>query len=158
MTGDQEHTFFCDRMAGSLCKYLRFMGYDCRSAHELPPGNPREDTDILKIAGEEKRIILTQDAELARRGEGNAIRLVSSDLAAQIRQLVQAGLIHPEIRLTRCSRCNALLQEGTAPEKTNTPVPEDIPLVYCLVCNRQYWEGTHTKNMRDNLLQMMNNK
>jgi uncharacterized protein with PIN domain len=96
------------------------MGYDCRSANDLPPGNPREDTDILKIAGEEKRIILTQDAELARRGEGNAIRLVSSDLAAQIRQLVQAGLIHPEIRLTRCSRCNALLQEGTSPEKPNT--------------------------------------
>ncbi len=156
MTRDKDHSFLCDRMAGSLCKYLRFMGYDCRSANDLPSGNPREDTDILQIAGKEKRYILTQDAELARRGEGTAIRLVSSDLAGQIRQLVESGLINPEIRLTRCSRCNALLQEGAAPGQPNGPIPEDTPLVYCPVCNRQYWEGTHTKNMRDNLNQMLN--
>ena len=156
MTREQDHSFLCDRMAGSLCKYLRFMGYDCKSANDLPSGNPREDTDILQIAEKEKRYILTQDAELARRGEGQAIRLVSSDLAGQIRQLVEADLINPEIRLTRCSRCNALLQEGTAPGKSIVPIPEDIALVYCPVCHRQYWEGTHTKNMRDNLIQMLN--
>ncbi|HOL42184.1 MAG TPA: DUF5615 family PIN-like protein, partial [Methanospirillum sp.] len=128
MTKEQETAFFCDRMAGSLCKYLRFMGYDCRDASDLPLGNPREDTEILQIAQRENRYILTQDAELARRGGDHAIRLVSSDLAGQIRQLAKAGLISPEIRLTRCSRCNALLQEGTSPHASDTFSPDNASL------------------------------
>lgn len=162
MTKDLEHTFFCDRMAGSLCKYIRFMGYDCRSANDLPSGNPREDTDILKIARKEKRYILTQDVELAHRGGDYAVRLDSSDLAGQIRQLYEAGLINPQIRLTRCSRCNVLLHEGSPPgDPPVSIIPDDTPLVYCPVCNRRYWEGTHTRNMRNQLAQMLepsNNK
>lgn len=156
MTGEQEHSFFCDRMAGSLCKYLRFMGYDCRNANDLPDGNPREDTDILEIARREKRYILTQDAELAQRGGDYAVRLVSSDLAGQIRQLHNAGFISPKIRLTRCSRCNAMLLEGTPPGDPGYKIPDETPLMYCPVCKRQYWEGTHTRNMRDQLAQMIN--
>jgi len=132
------------------------MGYDCTSANDLPEGNPREDTEILTIAEREKRFILTQDAELARRGGGLALRLVPSDLAGQIIQLVKAGLIIPEIRLTRCSRCNAPLKEGLAPENHDPLIPPDTPLTYCPVCSRQYWEGTHARNLRSQLAQILN--
>ncbi len=155
MTREHETAFFCDRMAGSLCKYLRFMGYDCRDANDLPNGNPREDTEILQIAERENRYILTQDAELARRGGDHAIRLVSSDLAGQIRQLADAGLISPEIRLTRCSRCNALLRKGISPHAKDPVTPDTASLMYCPVCHRQYWEGSHTRNMRDQLMRML---
>lgn len=154
-TDPPEKRFICDRMAGSLCKYLRFMGYDCKSANDLPSGNPREDTMILQIAREENRNILTQDAELARRGENLALRLVSSELGDQIIQLVHADLIIPEIRLTRCSQCNALLIEGPSLLNQQNLTPVSTPLVHCPVCHRQYWEGTHTQNMRKNLEQII---
>lgn len=143
--------FLCDRMAGSLCKYLRFMGYDSTSANDLPPGNPREDTLLLETARREGRYILTRDAELAERGGESAIYLHAPDVAAQIVQLAGAGIIVPEIRLTRCSRCNSLLRKGKIPlddKRWIDLVPADVPLMYCPVCRRQYWEGTHTRNMR----------
>lgn len=152
---EKENKFFCDRMAGSLCKYLRFMGYDSISANILPPGNPREDTIILEIAGKEQRIILTQDAELARRGDTKAVRLCSSDLSDQINQLVKAGLIVPQIRLTRCSLCNTLLLEGASTTKEQEHIPAGTPLAYCPVCKRHYWEGTHTMNLRRKLDQLI---
>jgi uncharacterized protein with PIN domain len=157
MNSESGTKFFCDRMAGSLCKYLRFMGYDCISANDMPPGNSREDTIILNIAKTEHRYILTQDSELARRGEGIAIRLISSDLGDQISQLVSAGLISPQIRLTRCSRCNALLMKGPGINPVNPFAPDDETLMHCPVCYRQYWEGTHTRNMRVRLEEMTGN-
>ncbi|MFH0967638.1 MAG: Mut7-C RNAse domain-containing protein [Methanobacteriota archaeon] len=33
----QETRFICDRMVGSVCRYLRLMGYDTFSANDLPP-------------------------------------------------------------------------------------------------------------------------
>jgi|GEM_PF-4280056 len=57
-------------MLGTLTQYLRFMGYDTRSANELKPGNSREDTELLELAERGDRILLTRDAELARRGGG----------------------------------------------------------------------------------------
>lgn len=141
--------FLCDRMAGSLCKYLRFMGYDSLSANDLPEGDPKEDTTLLKIARNEKRIILTQDVELARRGEDCSIKLESSNLERQIIQLRDRGLIIPKIRLTRCSKCNSKLIEGHLPG-TFDPLPaaSSDQIAYCPSCNKQYWEGSHTRNMR----------
>lgn len=145
---EEDKKFLCDRMVGSLCKYLRFMGYDTTSANDLPSGNPREDTILLQIAEKEDRIILTQDAELARRGNNKAIRLISSDISGQICELYSADLIIPELRLTRCSRCNSLLVEGKTEENSNNMAPSGITLAYCPVCLRQYWEGSHTRNLQ----------
>ena len=55
-------------MLGTLCRYLRFMGYDAESAHSMSEGNPREDTLLLRSAEREDRILLTRDRESARRG------------------------------------------------------------------------------------------
>ena len=57
-------------MLGTLCRYLRFMGYDAESAHSLSEGNPREDTLLLRSAEREDRILLTRDKELCKEGRG----------------------------------------------------------------------------------------
>lgn len=146
---DASHKFLCDRMAGSLCKYLRFMGYDSLSANDLPEGDPKEDTVILNIARNDNRIILTQDAELAARGEDCSLKLDSSDLKRQILQLRDRGLIVPEIRLTRCSKCNSRLISGQLPDCSDKDVtPSSEHISHCPLCNKQYWEGSHTRNMR----------
>jgi hypothetical protein len=125
------------------------MGYDTTSANDLPSGNPREDTLLLETAEKEGRIILTKDAELARRGGNIAIHILSSDIYGQISELFRAGLIVLDLKLTRCSRCNNLLIEGKSPNNLNKhTLPEGVNLVYCPVCMRQYWEGSHARNLQ----------
>ena len=89
-------------MLGTLTRYLRFMGYDTVSANELEPGNAKEDTLLLGRAVREDRILLTRDAELARRGGGQAVFVRSEDVMEQIRQLVDNEFITPRLRLSRC--------------------------------------------------------
>ncbi len=109
-----ENQFICDRMAGSLCRRLRLLGYDTRDANDLPQGNPKEDTLLLSIASEENRLLLTRDAELSQRDKELVIYLSGDTLEDQIRQLIRSGLIVPELRLIRCSICNHLLTSISA--------------------------------------------
>ena len=75
-------------MLGTLTRYLRFMGYDTTSANRLAAGNAKEDTVLLDMAMQEDRILLTRDAELARRGKERAVLIRSEDVMEQVRQLL----------------------------------------------------------------------
>src|SRR5512137_2692627 len=101
-----EQKFITDSMLGTLTRYLRFMGYDTTSANGLVEGNKKEDTLLLDIAGKENRILLTRDAELARRGEERAIQVLPENVMDQVQQLINAGLIKRRLTLSRCSLCN----------------------------------------------------
>lgn len=148
---DGEHRFVADRMLGTLTRYLRFMGYDTKSANSLAEGNAKEDTTLLEIARSEGRILLTRDRELARRGRSNAIWISSEDVLQQVRQLVREGLIIPAIRMSRCSLCNTPLRparrreiEGAeyAPREQNT-----LSFYWCRRCRKLYWMGSHSDDL-----------
>ena len=152
-----ENRFICDRMAGSLCRHLRLLGYDTRDANDLPPGNPKEDTLLLSIASEENRLLLTRDVELSQRDKERVIYLSGDNLEDQIRQLIRSGLIVPELRLIRCSICNHLLTPITAETliQRRTVITQIVPdiseldaMCWCQHCKKVYWEGSHTRNMR----------
>ena len=159
-----EPKFICDRMAGSLCKFLRLFGYDTLNANDLPPGNLKEDTILLKTAVTENRILLTRDAELARRDQGHVIHLTGEHLEDQIRQLIGNGLIIPDLRLTRCPLCNTPLipASETVPSDCVDEIMEIMPgskfeiekLTWCRHCKKAYWEGTHTRKMREQIHQI----
>ncbi len=149
-----ERKFICDRMAGSLCRYLRLMGYDTLSANDLPPGNRKEDTGLLKTARENHRIILTRDAELSRRDAEYVKFLAGRTVTDQVRELLLEGLIVPELRLTRCSVCNTLLVLLPEDLKENKQIREgcrsnSTPVMWCMKCKKAYWEGSHTTRMRE---------
>lgn len=162
MTGSlQEKRFICDRMAGTLCRYLRLMGYDTLDANDLPEGNRREDTLLLKTAREEGRIVLTRDSEFSRR-DNQFVRFLNSELLEdQMRQLVSEDLIIPKLRLSRCSVCNTLLQpipydtlstkKGAIPHIISELSPRNDLISWCLRCNKVYWKGSHTRNMQDRI-------
>jgi uncharacterized protein with PIN domain len=155
-----EAMFICDRMVGSLCRYLRLMGYDTLSANDLPPGNRKEDTYLLTIARKEHRFLLTRDAELARRDSTWALYLVQERCEDQIRQIASAGLIMPALRLSRCSLCNCLLERITLEKLPSicTHIPEFCPktecIFWCPQCRKVYWEGSHTRNMQSRIDEM----
>jgi uncharacterized protein len=150
------YRFLADRMLGTLCRYLRFMGYDTASANSIPPGNTREDTVLLERASSEGRVLLTRDRDLARRG-GNAVVLVrEGNVLRQVQQLVDLGIVDPELRMNRCSLCNEPLraahrkeisEAGYAPGNS----PEELAFFWCRHCRRLYWMGSHGEALRDRL-------
>lgn len=151
-----ENRFICDRMAGSLCRYLRLMGYDTRDANDLPAGDRKEDTRILQMARQEERIVLTRDGEFSRRDPCMVYYLSSEKLEEQLRELISAHLIAPELRLSRCSVCNTPLTLITIEDlihlNEGVILPElsadNTPAFWCHTCRKGYWEGSHTRNMR----------
>ena len=139
-------------MLGTLCRYLRFMGYDAESAHSMSEGNPREDTLLLRSAEREDRILLTRDRELARRGGARAVLVSGDDVLDQITVLVERGLIEPELRMNRCSICNALLRPARENEISSASYApknrRDISFFWCRNCRKLYWLGSHSEHLK----------
>jgi uncharacterized protein len=138
-------------MLGTLCRYLRLMGYDAESAHSMSEGNPREDTLLLLSAEREDRILLTRDRELARRGGARAVLVSGDDVLDQITVLVEQGLIEPELRLNRCSICNELLRPARDFEISSASyAPKnrgDLRFFWCSTCRKLYWPGSHSQHL-----------
>ena len=147
--------FVADRMLGTLCRYLRFMGYDTISANALSPGNSSEDTLLIRIAHDEGRVLLTRDRELASRAGSAGILITSDDVIGQITQLRDAACIDPEIRMTRCSLCNTPLREASLFEIAHADyAPKDntgFAFFFCPHCDKLYWNGSHGKNLADRI-------
>jgi uncharacterized protein with PIN domain len=147
--------FVADRMLGTLCRYLRFMGYDTISANALSPGNSSEDTLLIRIAHDEGRVLLTRDRELASRAGPEGILVTSDDVIGQVTQLRDAACIDPEIRMTRCSLCNTPLREASLFEIEHADyAPKDntgFAFFFCPHCDKLYWNGSHGKNLTDRI-------
>ena len=151
-----ENRFIADRMLGTLTRYLRFMGYDTTSANGLAEGNPKEDTLLLELAQQEGRVLLTRDAELARRGKERAVLVISEDVVDQVEQLIGSGLIERRLLLTRCSLCNEPLREATTCEIGQAEyAPKDwrgLQFFWCDRCRRLYWNGSHGRQLGERIL------
>jgi uncharacterized protein with PIN domain len=145
--------FLADRMLGTLTRYLRFMGYDTRSASDLPSGNPAEDTVLLGIAREEGRILLTRDRALARRGGEGAIYLDGEDAATQLCRLIARGLVNPVLAMDRCSLCNTPLRPAAAAEVAGAvyapPADAGYEFHWCVRCGKLYWMGSHGRRLAE---------
>ena len=133
--------FLVDGMLGRLARWLRLLGYDAEYANDVP------DSDIVRRARAEGRIVLTCDTGLARRRALRVLLIRGERVDEQLAQVVAAlGLVF-DGALTRCPVCNMLLDD-VAREAVRQRVP---PYVYgtqrgfrqCPGCGRVYWRGTH---------------
>jgi uncharacterized protein with PIN domain len=146
-----ESRFIADRMLGTLTRYLRFMGYDTTSANGLAEGNAKEDTLLLGMTRQEHRILLTRDAELARRGGEHAVLIVPDDVMDQVQQLIDLGHIERRLVMSRCSLCNTLLRKAREEEIAGADyAPRDrtgFVFCWCEHCRKLYWNGSHGRNI-----------
>jgi uncharacterized protein with PIN domain len=146
-----DQKFITDRMLGTLTRYLRFMGYDTTSANGITKGDKKEDTALLAIARQEHRLLLTKDAELARRGEVSALLVRSDDVIEQVQQLIDRHLVRRRLTMSRCSLCNTELREANTCEIENTAnAPKDwrnLSFFWCRHCEKLYWNGSHGKQL-----------
>ena len=141
--------FLCDRMFGTLAKWLRICGFDTFYANtELT------DDELLEIAKKENRKLITRDKELfwtGKRENLNVIKITSTELDEQLRQALQDISLDNALVLSRCLLCNSTL-DSIKKDEVKGKVPPRVfeqheTFWYCPRCNKIYWRGTHYKDM-----------
>jgi uncharacterized protein with PIN domain len=141
-TTDDAPRFLADAMLVRLARWLRAAGYDVLLA------GPREpDAAVARRAAAEGRWLLTRDRALALGEAGGpaAARRLLLRADAPLAQLLEtrdALGLHLALAFTRCLLCNAPLAVADAEG------PDGGPMRRCAACDRDYWEGSHTRRMR----------
>ena len=142
-----ETTFVADVMVGKLARWLRVLGFDVLYS------NKYQDDEIIRISDSENRLILTRDVQLASRRPASQCLFIKSDhYKEQIQQVIRSLNLNNFKAFSRCLECNSPLEE-VSKEAAFEKVP---PFVYltqerfarCPQCDRIYWRGTHTQEMR----------
>ena len=143
--------FLADSMLGKLARWLRILGYDTAYS------SGQDDTDLLKIAFQEDRVLVTRDKGLHRRALSEKIKthfLEPGSLSEWLESLSERlGLVLALEEISpRCSLCNRLLSSASKEIILKT-VPTRIQRVHpyfwhCPDCEKTYWQGTHWENMR----------
>ena len=135
--------FACDAMLGELARWLRLAGYDASFDPDAP------GRVLAGRARAEGRWLLTCDRELAGVAGPRALLLRERAAGRQISELrARLPMAGDASRfLTRCSRCNAVLEE-VGREAVLDRVPPYVAaragrFVACRRCGRVYWPGTH---------------
>jgi uncharacterized protein with PIN domain len=143
-------------MLGTLAKWLRILGADTLFFRDA------DDRDLLRVAREEGRVLLTRDRPLAAGDpSGASVHLVREEsLEEQLREVVQAFGIRPgEAGFTRCSVCNVPLEPMDV-EEARPRVPPYVArtqsrFLRCAGCDRVYWAATHVEAMRRRLRELL---
>ena len=144
--------FACDAMLGGLARWLRAAGYDA-SFH---PGI--DDAELVRLAHEQRRILLSCDAGIFQRAEvaasePRAIRLEPNrSPVAQLTHVLRTlglGLGQP-----RCIACGGMLRDATAAEIAGAP--ERTRAItqrfwMCTGCGRLLWRGAHWRRIERGL-------
>ena len=151
---DASPRFIVDHNVAKLARWLRMMGYDT-----LVFVGP-DDTDMVRIALREDRILVTRDTGVMKRrvitsGRLPALLVAGDDPEAQIRQVITRYSLGSTGAFTRCIECNVPLEER-ALEAVLERVPPNVAqtqtrYVECPLCRRIYWKGTHWQAMKDTL-------
>jgi uncharacterized protein len=147
-----ELRWIADEMVGRLARYLRFVGYDTEYARGAT------DDEIAARARAEGRVVLTRDRLLARRSPG-AILLTSTGIEGQWREMrASVPDLATEPRFARCTECNGPLapDSGARRGPGDDRMPPEVrsggqPRFRCARCGHLYWEGTHSRAVRERL-------
>lgn len=143
----REIRFICDVHLGKLSRYMRMFGFDTLYS------NRYTNEQIIRIATEERRIILSRNYRLVRdKRVTHSYWIRSSVPLEQIRDLVDKLDLSKSINpLTRCMECNGVL----LPVDKRQILPRLEPhtanyfdeFFRCDTCDRIYWKGSHFENM-----------
>jgi uncharacterized protein with PIN domain len=140
--------FIMDVNLGKLAKRLRMLGFDCLYRNDY------SDAEVVNIAINEQRIVVTRDRRLLyvkHISHGYWVRAVDAESQVDevLRRFDLYGLIQP---FTRCLVCNVVLTPVAKADILDRLEPK-TRLYYevfhrCTDCQRIYWKGSHIENMR----------
>jgi uncharacterized protein with PIN domain len=147
--------FIADNNVGKLARWLRLIGYDTLLFKQ------KNDSQMIKIALNEDRVVLTKDSQFMRRrlvtaGRLKAIYIKQDDPKLQVQEVVQTLNLNYRFKpFSLCLECNQVLIARDREEVQNR-VPDHVletqtQYTECPTCHRIYWQGTHWQAMVDKL-------
>jgi uncharacterized protein with PIN domain len=144
--------FVADEMLGRLARYLRVLGYDTVYEVGLP------DDALALRASSEARTLVSRDRALCRSTPGSVL-IRSASLDEQLRELRRAiPDLNARPEFTRCTICNGpteRVEPGSKVEVAEYVPPSSLRgegrLFRCRECGHFYWEGSHTRAIRERL-------
>lgn len=139
--------FIADVHLGKLARYLRLCGFDTL----YDPGC--SDSEIISVAKNEGRIILTRDKGILRTGlvtHGYWIR--SQDPVIQLGEVTRHFDLGRKISLfSRCSICNSTLTPVAKKDIEDRLLPATAMFYnefkICSGCKKLYWQGSHAEKL-----------
>lgn len=143
-----------DTNVGRLAKWLRILGYDTLFINDL------DDDELIRIAMDEGRILLTKDTRILRRrvvydGQLKLVLIRDDDVKGQIRQVVQTLNLDHTKPFSLCLECNQPLMPREKDEVQELVPPyvfkSQTQYMQCPSCHRIYWRGTHWQRMKREL-------
>ncbi|WP_252180122.1 Mut7-C ubiquitin/RNAse domain-containing protein [Endozoicomonas sp. 4G] len=140
--------FIADVHLGKLARYLRILGFDTLYRNDY------EDEEIVEIALNEKRVILTRDLGILKyRRVTHGYWLRNTLPRLQLKELILALQLENQFKpFTRCSLCNDVI-EPVAAEQIR-PLLQDQTRLYfseffqCQNCKQVYWKGSHYQKLK----------
>lgn len=146
-------SFIVDGMLGNLARKMRLLGYDSRYESSA------EDSDLIKMAEKQRRIIISKDENLSKSAEKIGLATVLIRGNDEVEQIIQIatklGLSNFVIdsNFSRCVDCNGKL-ETIDKIRVMNKVPSGIyerqeNFWICRDCKKIYWEGTHFEKLQE---------
>lgn len=143
-----EFRFIADSHLGGLARMLRMLGFDTLYDNNF------HDDDIVALAGQDSRIVLSRDRELLKRrpiiyGCYPHAQKPAEQLREIVRRLDLAQKAKP---FTLCLHCNVPLRAVSKASVLDRLLPR-VRQYYdrfstCDACGRLYWQGSHWRNMQ----------
>jgi uncharacterized protein len=146
-----EYQFIADAMLGRLARWLRFLGYDTLYYPDMT------DSNLIRIAREQDRFILTRDTRLVRiKGLKDYVLISSNNSFQQLLDLIEKIQLKQFHLFSRCVACNGHLMKISDKSEVKDAVPEFVFLNFtvfsrCESCERIFWEGSHPKKFKEKL-------
>ena len=136
-------TFVVDAMLGNLARKLRVLGFDSKYFSSI------EDKQLIELAKEENRVIVTKDEELAKTAVKINIPIVQIKSNDEVDQIVEIatkiGLSNfiMDTNSARCVNCNGRL-ESIEKLKLKNKIPQGV-----YEKQDQFWICADSKNLLD---------
>lgn len=152
-------TFIVDAMLGKLATWLRLTGHDTFYSTKM------HDDELLQIALDQNRALLTSDAILSRRAKeaGAEFMLVRGTVDQEVASVFLKYGIKPEIdpSKSRCTKCNGPLTHVTEGEKEQIKglVPDQTYNHYmdfwlCGYCKSVFFQGGQWTNIEEYMVKI----
>jgi Uncharacterized conserved protein len=150
--------FICDVHLGRLARILRILGFDTLYRNDY------KDPEIVAIARDEHRIVLTRDRGLLKHSavtHGYCVR--STEWREQAHEIIERfDLQKVSVPFSRCALCNGIIARVEKNEIIGL-LEDQTKKCYeafsrCRSCGKIYWEGSHFVKLRELVSELINQK
>jgi uncharacterized protein len=145
--GQSSLRFVLDVHLGKLARLLRMSGFDCFYRNDL------DDPEIISIAQEQERIVLTRDRGILRNKKVSHGHFVqSTEPKEQLKEIIEVFGLRDQFKpLSRCMVCNGNIGKVDKQQIESLLLPGTRKhfeeFFRCGQCSKIYWKGSHYDKM-----------